>query len=495
MLAAVAPLLAAAPLVAVVTAMVLLGLPAALAGTIGLALAFGLLPLGFDLSAGGTLPVGLAVGGPLVEAVSAAAVILWIILPALTLYELQSRAGALERIRAALAALTPNRSLQVLLIAWFFGLFLEGAAGFGTPVALAAPLLVGLGLPPVRAVAVALLGHAPGVSFGAIGTPVFAQLDATGLTPGTLALATAALHAPLLPVVVLVVLRLAKGASLDRNEVAWGLVAAICFALPFLALAMLAGPELATLGGALIGGGAFALLLRRQGQAPFTAPGLLRDLAPYLLIVLLVLATRLIGPLHSLLIGVQLAWEMPGGFRGGLQPLYHPGTLLAIGVVAGAAMTGRAGLLVPAVLAALRRLAPVAVALAVMLSLARVMVHAGMIDALAEAATGAGRYWPLLAPLIGVLGTFVTGSATASNILFTPFQAQTATALALPAAQMAAAQGLGAAIGNAVAPHNIIAGAATVGLSGREGPVMRLTAIPVLAYALGAGAILLLWTG
>jgi len=267
MLAAAAPLLAAVPLIAVVTAMIALGLRASLAGAIGLALAFGLLPLGFDLSAGGTLPIGLAVGGPLAEAVSAAAVILWIILPALTLYELQSRAGALERIRAALAALTPKRSLQVLLIAWFFGLFLEGAAGFGTPVALAAPLLVGLGLPPVRAVAVALLGHAPGVSFGAIGTPVFAQLDATGLTPATLAFATAALHAPLLPVVVLVVLRLAKGASLDRNEVTWGLVAAVCFALPFLALAMLAGPELATLGGALIGGGAFALLLRRQGQA------------------------------------------------------------------------------------------------------------------------------------------------------------------------------------------------------------------------------------
>lgn len=492
---AAAPLLAALPLVAVVAAMVVFGLRAALAGAIGLVLAFALLPLGFDLSAGGTLPKALAVAGPLAEAVSSAAVILWIILPALTLYELQSRAGALERMRTALTALTPERSLQVVLIAWFFGLFMEGAAGFGTPVALAAPLLVGLGLPPVRAVAVALLGHAPGVSFGAIGTPVFAQIDATGQTPAALAMATAALHAPLLPVVVLAVLRLAKGARLDRSEVAWGLVAAVCFGVPSVALAFLSGPELATLGGALIGGGVFAILLRRRWQAPLGAPGLLRDLAPYLLIVLLVLATRLIAPLQSVLIDVQLTWEMPGGFRANFQPLYHPGTLLALGVAAGAVLTGRAGLVAPAILAALRRLAPVAVALVIMLALARVMVHAGMIGTLAEAASGAGRYWPLLAPLIGVLGTFVTGSATASNILFTPFQSQTATALALPSAPMAAAQGLGAAIGNAVAPHNIIAGTATVGLSGREGQVMRLTALPVLAYALGAGAILLLWTG
>lgn len=497
------PLLAAAPLVAVVAGMTLLGLRAAMAGGIGLALALALvlpgLPGGFDLTAGGALPVALALGGPLAEAASAAAVILWIILPALALYELQRASGALERLRDALTALTPQRSLQVLLIAWFFGLFLEGAAGFGTPVALAAPLLVGLGLSPVRAVAVALIGHAPGVSFGAVGTPVFAQLDATGLSPTTLALATAALHAPLLPVATLAVLRLSKGARLDRAEVAAGLGAALCFGLPALALAALAGPELATLGGALLGGGVFAGVLRRSGapDAPPTAnpANLLRDLAPYLLIVLLVLVTRLIGPVRDLLGGVALGWALPGGFRGGLAPLHHPGTMLALGVIAGAGLTGRAALVAPAVLAALRRLAPVAVALVVMLALARVMVHAGMIGALAQAATGAGRGWTLLAPMVGVLGTFVTGSATASNILFTPFQAQTTAALDLPLAAMTAGQGLGAAIGNAVAPHNLIAGAATVGLAGGEGPVLRLTVLPVLAYVLGAGALLALWAG
>lgn len=486
--------LAAVPLVAVVIAMAA-GLRAAVAGALGLGLALALLPLGFDLTAGGVLPPALAIGGPLAEALSSAAVILWIILPALVIYELQDRAGALYRIRDALAALTPDRSLQVMLIAWFFGLFMEGAAGFGASVALAAPLLVGLGLPPVRAVAVALLGHAPGVSFGAIGTPVLVQVEATGLPPVAIATATAALHAPLLAGFALVVMRLSTGARLSRAQVLWSLAAAACFALPTLAFAALAGPELATLGGALIGGSVFAVLLRRRGGASLAVPGLLRDLAPYLIIVALVLATRLIDPLQAALTDLSLSWELHGGFRGGFLPLYHAGTLLMLGVVAGALVTGRAALIVPAFVAAMRRLWPVALALVVMLALARVMVHAGMIGALADAATGAGHFWPLFAPLIGVLGSFVTGSATASNILFTPLQAETAAALGLAPVAMAAAQGLGAAIGNAVAPHNIIAGAATVGLTGREGLVLRLTALPVVGYALGAGLILWLWIG
>jgi lactate permease len=127
-----------------------------------------------------------------------------------------------------------------------------------------------------------------------------------------------------------------------------------------------------------------------------------------------------------------------------------------------------------------------------MLGLARLMVHAGMIDTLAQAAAaGLGPVWPAAAPFVGVLGTFVTGSATASNILFTDFQAATAAALGLPALWLAAAQGFGAAVGNMVCPHNIVAGAATVGVAGKEGETLRLTIVPCLVYALAGGALVL----
>ena len=490
------PALAGLPIALVLVAMLAGRLPAALAGLVGLAAALAVTPLGFDLTRGGAVGAGMALAGPLAEALSSTVTILWIILPALALYEMQLRAGALDRIRGALAALTPDRSLQVLLIAWFFGLFMEGAAGFGTPVALAAPLLVGLGLPPVRAVAVALLGHAPGVSFGAVGTPVIAQVELTGVEGARIAMATAALHVVLAAGLVLAVLRLAKAAPLGRREVGWGLAAAVCFVVPAMGLAVLAGPELPTLGGALLGGAAFVLLILRSRGRPASGPmpRLVSDLAPYAIIVALVLATRLIGPLQEQLAALRWGWTLAGGYAGGIQPLYHPGTILMLGLIGSAAATGRLALLGPSLAAALRRLAPVALALLVMLALARVMVHAGMIATLAQTATAAGGLWPLLAPAIGVLGTFVTGSATASNILFTPFQAGTAAALGLPAVAMAAAQGFGAAIGNAVAPHNIIAGSATVGLSGREGEVLRLTGLPVALYALGGGLLLLLWT-
>jgi lactate permease len=120
------------------------------------------------------------------------------------------------------------------------------------------------------------------------------------------------------------------------------------------------------------------------------------------------------------------------------------------------------------------------------------MVHSGMIQSLAEAAAAMGPAWLFFAPFIGVLGTFVTGSATSSNILFSGFQEATAKSLALPVATLQGAQNFGAAGGNMVCPHNIIAGGATVGLAGREGEILRTTAIACLTYA-AAGGLLLAW--
>jgi len=126
-----------------------------------------------------------------------------------------------------------------------------------------------------------------------------------------------------------------------------------------------------------------------------------------------------------------------------------------------------------------------------MLALSRLMVHAGMIETLALAAAAAlGGAWPLVAPLVGVLGTFVTGSATASNILFTDFQEATARELRLPVLPLVGGQGFGAAVGNIICPHNIIAGGATVGIAGKEGEVLRGTAPACVVYA-GLGGVVL----
>ncbi|MEQ9040298.1 MAG: L-lactate permease [Silicimonas sp.] len=481
-----AALLAATPLAVIMIGMGVLRRSALVAGGAGLAVAV-LLSLTAFRPAQGEL--ASLMRGVTAEAGHATLTILWIILPALAIFELQKQSDAIAHIRNALASLTDDRSMQAILIAWFFGLFMEGAAGFGTPVALAAPLLVGLGYAPVRAVVLALLGHAAGVSFGAVGTPALAQIAITGLTETEIAGRTAALHAVCAPFLLLAMVRLAANGPLSRGDVLWTATAAVCFLLPSLALAALIGPELPTLGGALMGGAAFIVLLRR-GRAPvgLNPRQLIADLSPYLLILLLVLLTRLIPPIQRGLSVVNFSWTFDG-YSGSFQPFYHPGTMLFLGLALAAIARGQAAMLLTALAAALRRLLPVALALLVMLALSRLMVHAGMIASLAAAAASVGPAWPVLAPFVGVLGTFITGSATASNILFTDLQLSTAQSLALPVPLLVAAQGFGAAIGNIVAPHNIIAGSATVGLVGREGDVLARTVTPCLLYA-GLGAVM-----
>lgn len=234
------------------------------------------------------------------------------------------------------------------MVAWFFALFLEGAAGFGTPVALAAPFLVAAGMPPVPAVAASLMGHAAGVSFGAIGTPVLAQTALVEFSGADLARATAPYHVilggVLTAAVVLTIGRAVKG---DRRLWTWGALAAGSFFVPYALIATFVGPELPTLGGALAGVAVFAVVLVRRRRREAGASGsesagpgerlaLLRAATPYVVLVALVLATRLIPPLRGVLEGVTVEWDTGTGFSGSVRPLFHPALLLTVAFVAGA---------------------------------------------------------------------------------------------------------------------------------------------------------------
>lgn len=489
--------LAALPIGLVLVAMAGFGWRAATAGLLGLAAALllAVFPFGLGTDIYPQLGPMAAAGGAMLEGVFVATTILWIIFPALCIFEMQARCGAFRTIRASLARLSDDPRILALLVAWFFGLFMEGVAGFGTPVALAAPILVGLGFTPVRAVSLTLIGHAAGVSFGAVGTPVLPQMAATGLGGAELALAPALLHSLLGWSLAACLYALAGDARMKLGGWGWAAMAALLFFAPYLLLAALVGPELPTIGGAIIGGGVFAMLVRRfapgaaAGGGP-AAPQVVRAALPYLVLLVVVLVTRLAPPLGALR-DLALEWSLFDAFAGRFEPLYHPGSMLFLGFVLGGLLQGRTvSELLFAMASAWRRLVWVAVALVAMLGLSRLLVHAEMIDALAQAAAASGGFWPVLAPMVGVLGTFVTGSATSSNILFAEFQQATATALSLPVVTLQGAQSFGAAIGNIVSPHNIIAGAATVALaSGREGEVLRVTAVICIAYALAGGVV------
>ncbi len=495
---------AAAPIALIVALMLGLRWSAAKAGGVGLLLAWVLALAVFDFAS----PVGEVStlarhAGVFAESAFLAVGILWILLPALALHEHQQRCGALDALRGGLARVSNQRPLQVLLLGWCLGLFFEGAAGFGTPIALVAPLLVGLGVPALTAVVLALLGHAAGVSFGALGTPVLAQAGLTGVPAIDIAWRTALLHAALGGVLMVFFVRTLGAAGLGRVGPGMATLAAAGFLLPSLGLAWWLGPELATLGAALLSAAAVVAWLRWRRPLPAAAaaaaaaddaaaaPALGRALWPYAVLVLAVLATRGVPPLAAALNEVVLQWQLFGRYSGRLQPLTHPGSLLFMALLVGAWLQGvpLRALREPLSLA-LRRLLPVAVALLTMLCLSRLVLDAGMVQALQVAAVAAlGQGWPLLAPALGALGSFVTGSATASNVLFSSLQAQTAQALGLPVAWLLAAQGLGAAVGNIVCPHNIVAGAATVGLAGREAEVLRRTLVPCLVVLVLGGVL------
>ncbi|HSL59668.1 MAG TPA: L-lactate permease [Acidimicrobiales bacterium] len=494
-------LLAALPVLMVLVLMLGLRWPAARAGVVAAVATVVLAVTAFDFGRDAGDPFGVTEGliGVVAEAGFIALTIIAIIGPALGIHHLQSATGATPMLDSALRRLTPDPRAAALLIAWFFALFMEGAAGFGTSVALAAPFLVAAGFAPVTAVVAAMLGHVVGVSFGAIGTPVAAQAAISGLSGSELAGPTAIYHAAIGWVLALVVVRLVSGPD---GPVPWrlGLAAGVAFLVPYAVVAQLVGPELPTLAGAVLGTAGFVVVANRWSPATPDEPAPERAgdegrrvavaAAPYLVLIVAVLLTRLVGPVEDALRGVVVDWELFGAFSGSVEPLYHPGLLLTVAFLLGAVVQrASTGQVAGAIADATRQLVAVTVALVSMVTIARLMSQAGMTADLADAAAQAGSAWPLISPVVGALGTFVTGSATASNVLFTELQVDTATARELAVPTMLGAQGFGAAAGNAIAPHNIVAAAATVGLGGRESEILRRTLPVTLAYLALGGAV------
>src|SRR5262249_40622476 len=192
---------------------------------------------------------------------------------------------------------------------------------------------------------------------------------------------------------------IARTGHFQAKYAAWAIAAAACFLLPYLALAAFTGPELPTVGGALSGGLVFAFVLRRmhgQQTDALDAMSLAWAVMPYAMLVGLILVTRLVPQIRDTLRSVVLAWTLPGPFGGSIEPLFHPGTMVLGGFLFGGLLQGRTlAELAGAAVAAVRRLVPIGIALFAMLAIARLMLHAGMIEALAVIATPTRPACPL----------------------------------------------------------------------------------------------------
>lgn len=472
--------------------------------------------------------------------------ILLIVLGALLILQTLRKSGALEAISFSMSSVSKDRRIQAIIIAWLMVSFLEGAAGFGTPAAIAAPLLVGLGFPPLVAVICTLIGDSTAVTFGAVGVPIWGGFepvrDLVGLPPGgdftdflrivgsfsAILHLAAGIFMPL--VIVCTMTRIATGSFRQGLQV-WpaALLAGIVFAVPQALIAAFVSFEVPALLGALAALPIFLLAVRSRFLAPrqiwdfpsrdrwpeewegeiaaghgekprYRQLGQWKAWLPYAIVGAVLTFTRLdLFGLTPMLRSVTITWShiLGTNVSGGIAPLYNPGILpflpvaLAIPLMHGIDRRGT----VEALRETMKMIGPAAIALFFALAMVYVMIHSGsasprdsMLLVMAEAAAATvGGIWYLAAPLVGALGSFISGSNTVSNIMFGVFQLDTAEQVGLPVAPVLALQAVGGAAGNMIAVHNIVAVLTTVGLLGKEGIVIRKNLPVALAYALVTG--------
>ena len=485
--------------------------------------------------------------------------LLFIIFGALLLLHTLERSGGVAAIRRSFHGISDDRRVQVVIVCWLFGAFIEGSAGFGTPAAVAAPLMVALGFPAACAVMLGMMVQSTPVTFGAVGTPILvgvqgglggaafsAQLAAAGIgMMDYLRLVTAKavlLHATagvLIPTFMVVMMTRFFGANRSWTEglraLPFTIFGGLAFTVPYVLFGTFLGPEFPSLLGAPVGLAIVVTAARRgfllpsdtwdfppraswgsdwasgleeemaqvhEGPVPISTA---RAWAPYALVGLLLVLTRLPSlPLGAWLRTPAIGWSdiFGTGISASTTPLYLPGFILIV-VVAATAFLHR----MPAreVTAAVRSSAGVLVGAGIVLvftvPMVRVYINsdvngAGLLSmpiAMAEWVAGnVGRIWPLFAGATGALGAFIAGSNTVSNLMFSAFQYGVAERLGMSTVMIVALQAVGAAAGNMIAIHNVVAASATVGLLGREGATLRKTILPTLYYLAVIGVLGLL---
>ena len=503
----------------------------------------------------------IAIAASVIEGLGISLDILYIVFGALLLLATLNASGAMASIRAGFTSISPDRRVQAVIIAWLFGSFIEGASGFGTPAAVAAPLLLALGFPAMAAVMCGLIIQSTPVTFGALGTPIIigvnnglsgtAAEDAIVAGGGTLngylgevALAAATVHGVvgmLVPLFMVSLLTKFFGPNKRFSEglAIWpfALFAAAAMIVPYWLTAWLLGPEFPSLFGGLIGL-AIVITATRKGflqpkepwdfapreswldnwmgdlspddAAPRQVIGTARAWAPYGVLAAILVITRIpeLG-IQSALQGVNPTWEniFGQGLNAGFQFLYLPGFVFLMAVLVSYPLHRMRGSEIAlAWKTAGKQIVKAAPAMLIAVPLVRIFINSGtdfstgdlasMPLTLAEgAASAVGSAWPLVAPVVGALGAFAAGSNTISNIMFAQFQFATAEGIGVATVPVVAAQAVGGAAGNMLTVHNVVAAAATVGLVGREGDLMRKVAIPCAYYLLAAGTFsyLLVW--
>ncbi|HBV87746.1 MAG TPA: lactate permease [Desulfosporosinus sp.] len=499
---------------------------------------------------------GAQVAAASVNGVIVAGTLMYIIFGAILLLNTLQESGAIQAIRRGFTGITADRRIQVIIVAWLFGSFIEGASGFGTPAAVAVPLMVGLGFPAMAAVVAGMMIQSTPVSFGAVGTPMLVgvstglktpELEAYAASLGytdwtafvgfAVATKVAFLHfaaGALIPLFVVAFMTryFGKNKSFSEGLKIWkfALFSAFSMTIPYLLVANLLGPEFPSIIGGLTGlaivvtaakngflmpkGEAWDFEAKDKWDPSWTGSIEIKDISaktamsgltawmPYVLVGLFLVLSRLsFLPFAGWLKAWTVKWPaiFGTGITASFQPLYLPGTIFILvslitfflhkmnGTAYARAWKGSAKTMLGAGSALIFTVPMVQV---FMNSKGGAAGLASMPIVLAEAVAGlAGSAWPIFAPLIGGLGAFVAGSNTVSNMMFSLFQFGVGERIGVDPTWIVALQAVGGAAGNVICVHNVVAASAVVGLLGKEGYVIRKTAVVFAYYALLPGAV------
>ncbi|MBU3004470.1 L-lactate permease [Paraglaciecola arctica] len=471
--------------------------------------------------------------------------ILIIVFGAIFLLNTLRQSGAIAVIREGFIDITPDRRIQLIIIAWLFGSFLEGASGFGTPAAICAPLLVALGFNPLAAVALALIADSSSVSFGAVGTPVLVGVGSglDNVSAGQLqqistsAISIDMLVGVLIPVILVGILTRFWGQNNSFKEglALWpfALFSGFAFLFPAWLVANILGPEFPSIIGALVGLIVVITAVKLnflvpknvwrfpqdQQQASVTIPqskitnniapiSLYLAWMPYVLVAMFLVLTRLNSlPFKSFLEApkIEFLHILGTNISASFSPLYLPGVIFVIvSIITFFLHNMSSKQVLSSLTISAKTIIPTALTLATAVPLVRIFINSNVEGATLGsmpkelAATMAeifGQAWPMAASFVGALGAFISGSATFSNMMFADLQQATAQKLGIAEHIILALQMLGSNAGNMICVVNVVAACSVVGLNGKEGAVIRLTLLPMMAYCLLVGVVATVWLG
>jgi lactate permease len=521
--AVLSTLLAALPVVVLLGTLGLLRLPAHIAALLGLATSLVIAAVVFGMpasmalaSAGYGMAYGLFPIG-------------WIVLNVIFLYQLTSERGLFAVQRASISTVTRDQRLQLLLVAFCFGAFFEGAAGFGTPVAVTGAMLMGLGFTPLAASGLSLIANTAPVAFGALGTPIIALQTVTGLDMLDLS-AMVGRQLAVFGVIVPFWL-IAAFAGFNSMLAIWPavLVAGVSFAIPQFLISNYHGPWLVGVGSAVVSLTALTLFLKfwrprdvfvapgySNGPVPvapeaFTTKQTVQAWMPWVILSVVVFtwglpqmkalldgisALRIPVPeLHNLVLRVPPVVPEPRAEPAifVLNWLSATGSgILVSAILAGLVMGYRVGEMVAVYWRTLKLVKFSLVTIAAMMAVGYTTRYSGLDATLGLAFATTGPLYPIFGTMLGWLGVALTGSDTSSNVLFGSLQTITAGQLGLSPTLMAAANSSGGVMGKMIDAQSIVVASTATRWFGHEGEILRYVFVHSIILALLVGLLVFL---